>query len=715
MSACLLAAALAAAASHVPSAHASFGQLGPEISQWGDDDGQVEEVRGLGRRGAQTYVLDRVGRSIADPSDPTGPKLDVTGQRIQRFGADGKLVGDGPLLERDEDADYSYPAEGAGTDPGYNVMGFAVDPRASGSLLYLARQNIFDSAQGRIDAFDADTGAYVSSFPASEIRGTTNASGTIFQPEKLAVDPTNGDVFVAGYKGDNNDPPLLRGFPAGGGARKVAVPLTDATPATPTAANPRLLHDFVAGMAVGADGTLAVLSAGTYLWGSPSAEDPSAGVSSDRFVEVFGASGATRTRTAVFPVAEGESIAVLSGGNVVVGAAAKLTEYTPAGAIVRTWGKALAAGDDPAPGGCALTGVPVVAATAGGVLASSFRSGAAPVGQVAEFGDGGHGCGPQGDFTPGSPKKGTPATFAVLADEALTGLPESAFTWTFSDGGSAVGRSVQHTFGAAGKATVTLTVASGELDAARTRTVTVSGVAPTAAIAFGGPDGAVAGTTLSFDGSGSKDADGSIKAYQWEFGDGTTAAGVAVSHAYAAAGKYAVKLTVTDDDGATASTNKFVTVAAPPSGGGGGGGGGGDTTPVPRSTPDPPSGPTKAQSAGTLKITGGTLTLDAKGKLKVKLTCSAGSGPCAGKLTLVSAKAIAAKAGKKAVLTLGTVSYSVPAGTSVTVTLKVSAKALKAIKKSKSMAIRLKATGSDGATATASGTAKAAAARKAKR
>jgi len=66
-----------------------------------------------------------------------------------------------------------------------------------------------------------------------------------------------------------------------------------------------------------------------------------------------------------------------------------------------------------------------------------------------------------------------------------------------------------------------------------------------------GPYTGVAGQLVTFDGSGSSDVDGTIIAYDWDFGDGGTGTGVSPTHTYAAAGLYTVTLTVTDDDGAT--------------------------------------------------------------------------------------------------------------------------------------------------------------------
>jgi len=61
--------------------------------------------------------------------------------------------------------------------------------------------------------------------------------------------------------------------------------------------------------------------------------------------------------------------------------------------------------------------------------------------------------------------------------------------------------------------------------------------------------------SISFDASESYDPDGTIVSYSWDFGDGTTATGIIVSHAYEDNGSYIVTLTVTDNDGATDSAD----------------------------------------------------------------------------------------------------------------------------------------------------------------
>jgi Glycoside hydrolase family 44/PKD domain/Fibronectin type III domain len=75
---------------------------------------------------------------------------------------------------------------------------------------------------------------------------------------------------------------------------------------------------------------------------------------------------------------------------------------------------------------------------------------------------------------------------------------------------------------------------------------------PVAAIAAS-PTSGFAPLNVSFSGGSSADADGSIVSYVWNFGDGAAGAGVTVSHAYTAPGVYTAQLTVTDNQGASAS------------------------------------------------------------------------------------------------------------------------------------------------------------------
>ncbi|MDQ3963669.1 MAG: S8 family serine peptidase [Actinomycetota bacterium] len=76
-------------------------------------------------------------------------------------------------------------------------------------------------------------------------------------------------------------------------------------------------------------------------------------------------------------------------------------------------------------------------------------------------------------------------------------------------------------------------------------------------------------TTCTFDAAGSSDPDGTIAAYAWSFGDGTSGSGATATKTYDAAGSYTVSLTVTDDEGAVGGTSTTVTVTSDDGGGGG--------------------------------------------------------------------------------------------------------------------------------------------------
>ena len=84
-----------------------------------------------------------------------------------------------------------------------------------------------------------------------------------------------------------------------------------------------------------------------------------------------------------------------------------------------------------------------------------------------------------------------------------------------------------------------------------------------------GPYSGDEGSSISFDGSGSYDPDGSIVLYEWDFdNDGTydysSVSSSSASHTYQSDGSYTVKLRVTDDDGATDTDTTTVTVNNPP-------------------------------------------------------------------------------------------------------------------------------------------------------
>ena len=81
-----------------------------------------------------------------------------------------------------------------------------------------------------------------------------------------------------------------------------------------------------------------------------------------------------------------------------------------------------------------------------------------------------------------------------------------------------------------------------------------------------GPFRGTQGATISFNGSSiSRDDDGAVVSYLWNFGDGTTSAQANPQHTYPNAGFYTVNLTIKDDDGASATRDSKVSISVPQS------------------------------------------------------------------------------------------------------------------------------------------------------
>jgi len=163
----------------------------------------------------------------------------------------------------------------------------------------------------------------------------------------------------------------------------------------------------------------------------------------------------------------------------------------------------------------------------------------------------------------GGPYNGTMGV-SVSFDGSASHDPDgtiAAYDWDFGDGGTAAGPTPVHTYTQDGTYEVTLVVTDNE-DATDSATMTiVIGVGNQAPVAdHGGPYKGMVSVDVSCDGSASHDPDGSIVAYDWNFGDGSQGSGPTPIHSYANAGMFNVTLTVTDDEGTTDSATTTVTI-----------------------------------------------------------------------------------------------------------------------------------------------------------
>jgi chitodextrinase len=168
---------------------------------------------------------------------------------------------------------------------------------------------------------------------------------------------------------------------------------------------------------------------------------------------------------------------------------------------------------------------------------------------------------------PGSGRAGEPLAFSGIGSSDPDGSL-ARFEWDFGDGERASGPEVTHAYAADGDYTVTLEVFDdgGALGRA-TRDVRIGeSVGNRPPIAVAGADvRATVGEAVTFDGRQSRDPDGALVRWRWDFGDGGSADTPRATHAFSAPGTYSVTLTVEDAVGATQSDTLVAEVEAPPS------------------------------------------------------------------------------------------------------------------------------------------------------
>lgn len=163
-----------------------------------------------------------------------------------------------------------------------------------------------------------------------------------------------------------------------------------------------------------------------------------------------------------------------------------------------------------------------------------------------------------------SPTSGS-APLTVTFDASASYDPDGSivsYAWNFGDGGTGSGRVTSHTYTTMGTFTITLTVTDNEGKRGSTsRSLTILKVnePPIAEFSFS-PTTGIFPLSVTFDASASRDPDGSIVYYGWDFGDGRTATGRVVTHTYNTWGNFSVRLTIRDNNGATATKIRSIEV-----------------------------------------------------------------------------------------------------------------------------------------------------------
>ncbi|WP_299245686.1 PKD domain-containing protein [uncultured Aquimarina sp.] len=134
------------------------------------------------------------------------------------------------------------------------------------------------------------------------------------------------------------------------------------------------------------------------------------------------------------------------------------------------------------------------------------------------------------------------------------------YNWDFGNGDTATGVTTLYEFTEFGEALVTLTVNDGNGNS-DTETITIMvtdpNVAPVAIFTSDTETG-IAPVLITFDASGSTDADNDILSYLWDFGNGDTATGAIVTYQFETIGEFDVKLTVSDGKAEDSITKKII-------------------------------------------------------------------------------------------------------------------------------------------------------------
>lgn len=141
---------------------------------------------------------------------------------------------------------------------------------------------------------------------------------------------------------------------------------------------------------------------------------------------------------------------------------------------------------------------------------------------------------------------------------AADGAPTiTSYMWGFGDGAKGTGVKGRHTYRKADTYDVSLTVRnSDDMVATAIESVEATGNSvPVAAFTS-----KVKSKKVSVDAKRSVDYDGKITKYRWSFGDGATSTRKKVSHTYRSTGIYDLRLTVTDDKGATGTRTSSIVI-----------------------------------------------------------------------------------------------------------------------------------------------------------
>jgi len=162
-------------------------------------------------------------------------------------------------------------------------------------------------------------------------------------------------------------------------------------------------------------------------------------------------------------------------------------------------------------------------------------------------------------FSPLNPNPNQDVVFDAATSNDSDGSIRD-YNWDLGDGNTTTGRRVTYKYLQGGQFIVKLIVVDND-NASNDASLTLAVNKAPSAIFSCDPSEPSVGEVVTFNASSSKDEDGSISGWKWYYGDGDTAVEESVvQHEYLKERSYTVRLTVSDDNGATNTTSKQVFV-----------------------------------------------------------------------------------------------------------------------------------------------------------
>jgi PKD repeat protein len=142
------------------------------------------------------------------------------------------------------------------------------------------------------------------------------------------------------------------------------------------------------------------------------------------------------------------------------------------------------------------------------------------------------------------------------------------YLWNFGDNQTSSLKSPQHSWGEAGRYTVTLTVEDGNgQEGTSSKSIEIKSLGPSAQFIFEDDSGnnvekVRTNSNITLDGSETTAPDGEIKEYKWDFGDGVerTTNESSTDYSWSAGGYYNVTLIVVDENDKTGEITKILQV-----------------------------------------------------------------------------------------------------------------------------------------------------------